>query len=532
MNPTLLSIIAHARTGALDYAWRLFRDGGFELIDDDPAVLSVRGRLLKDRALAAEGAERRRLYLESAGAYAHAGELGGATYPLINAATLSLLAGRREQSHALAGKLLERSLAGGDELETPYYRAATHAEALLLLGKIGPAKKALTAAFKMAPKAYEDHASTLRQFSLILGELGKSQAWLDPLRPPRSLHFAGHMAVPIRSAAAMRRIRALVRKERIGFGYGALAAGSDILIAEALLAEGAELHVVLPNTKDRFREISVASVGGDWAKRYDRILKRAASIRSIAGAPEPPYPHAIHLAAEVAMGCAVMQANTLMTEALQLVIVDKARSSGRAAGATGWIAAAWKKSGRRQHVLAVPRIGPRPVPFVRPAARSAPVCLAAMLRIDLTGADVKRLSKDILPRLARALADGPKPLVPPRWTGEALLAAYGATGPAASAALAAAAALADTDGVRIAGHYASVHRAYDTFSKQRFLTGPANATLAQVVRSAPFGAVHVTEDFAAALYAGPLRGRPRAEYVGDLPSGDTETPMPLFSLKR
>ena len=91
-HPSLLSIIAYARSGALDHACRLFLEGGFELVDDDPAVLSVRGRLLKDRALAAEGAERRRLYLEAAGAYARAGEIGGATYPLINAATLSLLA--------------------------------------------------------------------------------------------------------------------------------------------------------------------------------------------------------------------------------------------------------------------------------------------------------------------------------------------------------------------------------------------------------------------------------------------------------
>ncbi len=94
-TPSLLSIIAHARAGALDHACRLFLEGGFELVNDDPAVLSVRGRLLKDRALAAEGAERRRLYLEAAGAYARAAELGGATYPLVNAATLFLLAGRR-----------------------------------------------------------------------------------------------------------------------------------------------------------------------------------------------------------------------------------------------------------------------------------------------------------------------------------------------------------------------------------------------------------------------------------------------------
>ena len=71
---------------------------------------------------------------------------------------------------------------------------------------------------------------------------------------------------------------------------------------------------------------------------------------------------------------------------------------------------------------------------------------------------------------------------------------------------------------------------FNVFSLRSFLTGPATATLAQVVRSTPSGAVHLTEDFAAALHAG--RPRPRTEYVGDLPAGEGEDAMRLFSLKR
>jgi hypothetical protein len=36
MNPSLLSIIAHARSGSLDRAWRMFEEAGFERVDDDP----------------------------------------------------------------------------------------------------------------------------------------------------------------------------------------------------------------------------------------------------------------------------------------------------------------------------------------------------------------------------------------------------------------------------------------------------------------------------------------------------------------
>ena len=69
-NPALLAIIAHARSGALEHAWRLYRRGR----QQKSAVLSVRGRLLKDQALAApEGGPRRRLFLRAADAYAEGG---------------------------------------------------------------------------------------------------------------------------------------------------------------------------------------------------------------------------------------------------------------------------------------------------------------------------------------------------------------------------------------------------------------------------------------------------------------------------
>jgi tetratricopeptide (TPR) repeat protein len=277
-NPSLLSIIAYARSGSLEHAWRLFRQAGFDRIEDDPAVMSVRGRLLKDRALGATGTERQRFYREAATAYARAGEMGGATYPLINAATLSLLAGEREQAGRLAREVLEKWAHDADEPETPYYRAATRAEALLLLGDVAEAKAAFAQAISLAPRAFEDHASTLRQFGLILDALGQEKSWLDPCRPPRSLHFAGHMA-PADGGTIRRRIRAVIKEEQIGYGFGALAAGADILIAEALLEAGAELHLILPAPIAVFRDASVARFGGDWAPRTASDRSRKARSR-------------------------------------------------------------------------------------------------------------------------------------------------------------------------------------------------------------------------------------------------------------
>ena len=64
----------------------------------------------------------------------------------------------------------------------------------------------------------------------------------------------------------------------IALGYGALAAGADILVAEAMLARGAALHVVLPFPVAAFKAASVTPRGADWLPRFDAALARAASL--------------------------------------------------------------------------------------------------------------------------------------------------------------------------------------------------------------------------------------------------------------
>ena len=91
-STSLPTIIAHARAGSLDRAWAMFESAGFGA-SDDPAALAIMGRLLKDRALRASGEVRAALYGEAAEAYARAAGEDGASYPLVNAATLSLLSG-------------------------------------------------------------------------------------------------------------------------------------------------------------------------------------------------------------------------------------------------------------------------------------------------------------------------------------------------------------------------------------------------------------------------------------------------------
>jgi len=532
LRPALMSIVAHARSGASDHAWRLFREGGFEEVDDDPAVLSVKGRLLKDRALSAQGDARKAWYLEAADAYGRAGMLGTATYPLINAASLSLLAGEPNQAQALAQLVLERLDRGEGEPDTPYWRGATRAEAMLLLGRSNDARGALEQAIARSSRAWEDHASTLRQFALILDALGEDKAWLDPLRPPRCAHFAGHMGLAPDTARVRAAIDELLREESIGFGYGALAAGADIVFAEALLARGAELHVVLPGPIAEFREASAARVGPEWVERFDAVLKRADTVRCIDQAESAAHPLAVRLAAEVAMGAAVMQANALMTGATQLLLLDSADPS-EASGSCD-LGEIWRRGGRPQRVVTAPREKARAAPSKAPV-ESAPPALAALLSVDLSAADTPaRLADAAIPALAQAVAAAPKPLEPPRWAGDATLLRLAYAGPAeaAQAALAIAQALEPIAPVRIAGHYGLARRLPDPFGGPDLWVGPAASLSAKVLDSVPPGAAHVTDDFAAALHAGPAEHRPRTEYVGDLPPEEPGEEMRLFSLKR
>jgi hypothetical protein len=524
--PSLLPIIAHARSGALSHAWRLFREAGLEGVTDDPGVLSLRGRLLKDEALAVEGEARRGFYLQAAGAYRAAAQAGGGTYPLINAAALALLAGDPQGARDGAVAVLEALDLAGPDADTPYYLKATEAEARLLMGEVPAAQAALAEAMARAPQAWEDHASTLRQFALILAEQGADATWLDPLRPPRVLHFAGHTGLAADDHRLADEVRAIVTRERIGFAHGALAAGADIAIAEVLLAQGCELRLVLPARPDLCREVSAARFGADWAARFDACLDQATGVRWLENDPGPPNDLDIRVAAEIAMGLAQMQAVTLCTEAVQVLVLDRADPPPGDRGAP-WIGQAWAQAGRRQHVLVHPRAVARPHEGLDAAPPDA--LAAAVLTVEVSPGEA--FDSDLLTRLAAAVAQGPQTLVPPRWLGGQLSLAYAAPGEAASAALALQALGSEARPLGVGGHYGPVRRGQDPFTGVAVISGSVQAVTAQLLASVPPNAIHVTEDFAAALQALPRPAGVRAECVGELPGGDIANVTRLFALR-
>src|SRR5262249_9484357 len=112
-------------------------------------------------------------------------------------------------------------------------------------------------------------------------------ALVSALNPRSVAVFSGHV---FRSSEldenAQRAIEADIRaaaeplmaEHNVGIVYGALASGTDIILAETALTSGAELDVVLPFPTERFIETSV-KIGdpgarpGKWEKRFRAILE-------------------------------------------------------------------------------------------------------------------------------------------------------------------------------------------------------------------------------------------------------------------
>lgn len=294
-----------ARGGAADRAWQRFVELGNDARLDDHRALTLKGRLLKDLAMRASGDARIAYLRRAAEAYAAASALTEDSYPRINAATLVYLRGDRASAAALAADLLVLLDDQRHGAETAYWLGATRAEALLLLGRIDDARTALAQAVAIAPKAREDRAATLRQFRRILGHADQDASWLNDFALPAVMHFRGPMSLV--GAASEQAIAERVASIAPGMAYGALAAGTDLVAAEAALAAGAELHVVLPSSIDSFRAISVAPLGDGWGARFDALVDQAASIETL-DEPGGLSEAAVRMADDMAMGLAVHEA--------------------------------------------------------------------------------------------------------------------------------------------------------------------------------------------------------------------------------
>lgn len=379
------AVLALARAGSLDYAWAEYRRYGLDkvtahqdakLLED---IMGLGARLLKDLFLVSSGRQARDYALQSSEAYEAAFKITGGFYSGINAATMGLMGGMDEAMIKTRAQDVMRQLPPLTELdqETLYFIEATRAEALLLLGESYTARNVLRGAIRHDPQNYIAHASTLRQFKMILKKRGEDLDWLSIFEPPKPAHFAGHLfevgdetKIGMLSVAAQNKLKIdisdAIQLNDIGFGYGSLAAGSDIVIAEVLLDEGCGLHITLPVAPEIFITHSVEPYGPEWAARFKNCWEAASSRDVVTHSTIWPQYETDRFSGNITMGKAILQADTLSVSALQLLVWDeRAGDRGTARNASDWA-----EAGRDQIIVGYRGSRPAQIDASEPSAVS------------------------------------------------------------------------------------------------------------------------------------------------------------------
>jgi len=540
-------VLALARMGDTERAMDLFEGYGLDT-SGDAHERALGARLLKDRALAAPMGERQFALERALEAYHAVYKASGDSFPGINAATLALLAGREERARELAAALLgDPKVAGAGD----YYLAVTKAEALLILGGTRDVAEVLRSAPVRGSKDHGARSGSARQLAMIADHLGMTEAarikLLAPLAPPRTMHFCGHMfaADPAAEARLRAEIDDVLTHEDVGFAYGALACGGDLLVAETALDRGVPLHVVLPFDEADFLAQSVRPGGEGWEGRYRRSIDRAASVVRASDMDYFGDPAQYGYGSRMAMGMARLRAAHLAGEAVQVAIWDGADATGPAG--TGADVAAWKAHGGRTRAIAPGDVDRK---LIRPPPRTPAGyerALAAILFTDFQG--FSTLKESALPafwdgvmRVVAEVLDAHESEVECRnsW-GDALYAVATSAATAAEIALQLQDRLARFDyatlgldgsgGMRIGAHYGPAYRARDLITGRTTFYGTEVSKAARIEPVTPPGAVFVTEPFAAILML-EAQDRFKCRYVGRIALAKKFGDYPMYRLSR
>lgn len=550
------AVLALARSGATRHARQLFDALGLSG-RHEPGLRELDARLAKDLALAMPAGESRRVaLLAAADRYFALYDHSDHYYPGINLANLLLLAGESERAAEVAGQLIERL--DPDAECTPEDRFWAHAsliEAHVIRGDLTAARAGLEAALAASDCDLAMRSTAARSIRNAMLAKGWSAEWLQPLTAPTVIHYAGHMiakpgttgrfAAENESAIAAE-IATALEQRRVGFGYGSLASGADILFAEALLARGAQLHVVLPFRLDDFIEVSVRPAGEGWVARLHRCLAGADSVRYATADAGLGDATLFSYASRIAMGLAVLAARHLCTAVEQIVVWDGRQASGLAGTAVD--VQTWRDSGRVQHVISLPKSGAPTLPSTDDSPREVHRRRArAMLFGDFAGfsavpdRELLAFVEGVLGTIAGAVDRHRGQLLSSNTWGDGLFLVFRRTRDAAACALDLQEAMQSIDhatlglskpvSLRLGGHLGPVFETVDPLLRKPNFFGTHVSLAARIEPVTPPGLVYVTETFAAALEL-EHSSEFACDYVGLTAAAKGSGTLRMFTLRR
>ena len=332
--------------------------------------------------------------------------------------------------------------------------------------------------------------------------------------------FCGHMFNSGSDAETIltQKVSAELNNLDIAVGYGPLACGADIVIAEQLLARGAQLNVVLPFAEPDFIQESVLCGGPDWLSRYEACRDQAESVNFATPSDYVGDDNQFAYNTLYAMGLAVLRAQKHGCKAIQIAVVSDAFSSLSKTGLAGTKAdiRLWQELGR--DTVAIPA-GPVPRDLVFPERKAVAGGTRREIR-SIIFADYKGFSRigerelpqfmgTIMGRIAKVLGDYGDHVEFRNTWGDAIYAVIDEPEIAALIALKLQDELAELPvelipqgaiaGMRIGLHYGPIWVGTDRVTGNRLWYGGEVNRTARIEPVTPVGGVYCTESFAAAL---------------------------------
>ncbi len=338
--------------------------------------------------------------------------------------------------------------------------------------------------------------------------------------------YCGHMFNADRKAEAVlrERIDAAIERHDIAVGYGPLACGADIMIAEALLEKGRELRVVLPFCEEDFIAESVKCGGRGWLKRYHACRKGAAEIYFATPGAYVGDDNQFAYNSRYAMGLTALRAQLDGCGTVQLAVVSDEIASLSRTGIAGTNAdiSLWEGLGGVSERIAAGKV-PRNLAFPEhaPIGDGTRREIRSILFADYKG--FSRLGERELPhfmhhvmgRIGDVLRDYGDHVEFRNTWGDAIYAIIDEPQRAASMALELQAQLEDLPedlvpeggkaGMRIGVHYGPIWVGTDRITGNRLWYGGEVNRTARIEPVTPVGGVYCTDSFAAALLVSDCR---------------------------
>ena len=526
-----LQALAMARLGDPDAALRLYERNRVEEIGTEDAV-ALKGRLLKDLAARSVADHQVELFRQSSDAYRTAHRLSDGYFSGINAATTAFLAGDEGEACELAAAIARRPDVANPQ---DYFAAASGAEAKLVCGEVEEATRLYAAARRRPDASPGMVASTARQVKLIASRLSipdeQCQRLLEAIRPSPIMHFCGHM---FRAGWELEpelagEIDSILRETGALIAYGPLACGADILVAEAILALGGELHVVLTLEEDDFLRTSVRIGGPEWEARYVAAREAAASVTFATQMNHVDDDELFAYCSKLVMGLAQLRAGIMHSEAFQLAVWDGRPANGVAGTAAD--CAEWARQGGKTRIVSIPIDRPPLDAVVVEEHRGRPPwALHSLLFADFAGfsrLDEDRLSQFlevVMGRIATVLDRHSEAVLTRNSWGDAVYVVI--TSPANAAEIALEIqeeldpqslqeiGLPAEDGMRISLHHGPIFEHFDAVQGARSFYGTEVTVAARIEPRVPVGAIYTTQPFAAMIES--ARNDYHFEYVGKM----------------